>query len=56
MCSYAPRLPRNGETLYGTNFVMGFGGKGCNQCVSAKKLGANATIIARVKLLFFSNI
>ncbi|EEB17965.1 Ribokinase, putative [Pediculus humanus corporis] len=45
---YAPRLPRNGETLYGTNFVMGFGGKGCNQCVSAKKLGANATIIARL--------
>jgi ribokinase len=32
-------LPRPGETLMGTSFSTGFGGKGANQCVAAAKLG-----------------
>lgn len=50
--SFAPRLPKPGETLKGSKFFIAFGGKGCNQCVSAKKLGANALMIARVNFTF----
>ncbi len=28
LISYIPRLPVEGETLHGTEFRMGFGGKG----------------------------
>ncbi|KAL3272521.1 hypothetical protein HHI36_013997 [Cryptolaemus montrouzieri] len=45
---YAPRLPKPGETIHGTEFVTNFGGKGANQCVAAAKLGINASLIARV--------
>nr|BAN20640.1 ribokinase [Riptortus pedestris] len=45
---YAPRLPRPGETIHGSDFKMGNGGKGANQCVAAAKLGASTCLIARV--------
>ncbi|XP_044759998.1 ribokinase-like isoform X2 [Coccinella septempunctata] len=45
---YAPRLPKPGETIHGTEFVTNFGGKGANQCVAAAKLGVSTTLIARV--------
>ncbi|KAL1138413.1 hypothetical protein AAG570_008477 [Ranatra chinensis] len=45
---YAPRLPRRGETLHGTKFSIGHGGKGANQCVAAAKLGASTSLIARL--------
>jgi ribokinase len=44
----APRLPAPGETLVGTHFQMGFGGKGANQAVMAARLGAQVTVVARV--------
>jgi sugar/nucleoside kinase (ribokinase family) len=47
--SCAPRLPKVGETLHGSNFFVGHGGKGANQCVAAAKLGASCALIARVK-------
>jgi ribokinase len=48
LISYAPRLPKLGETLPGTRFRMGFGGKGANQAVMAAKLGGQVTIITKV--------
>lgn len=45
---YVPRLPKAGETLHGTSFATGFGGKGANQCVAAAKLGAKTAMIAKV--------
>lgn len=48
LISYAPRLPKLGETLPGTRFHMGFGGKGANQAVMAAKLGGDVTIVTRV--------
>jgi len=45
LISYVPRLPRVGETLHGTDFRMGYGGKGANQAVMAAKLGAQVTIV-----------
>jgi ribokinase len=48
LVSFAPRLPRWGETLRGTKFHMGFGGKGANQAVMAAKLGAQVSMVAKV--------
>jgi len=48
LISYVPRLPRMGETLHGTRFHMGFGGKGANQAVMAAKLGSRVTMVAKV--------
>jgi ribokinase len=48
LVAYAPRLPRLGETLTGTSFLKGFGGKGANQAVMAAKLGADVTMVGKV--------
>ncbi len=48
LISYVPRLPVLGETLHGTQFHMGFGGKGANQAVMAAKLGAEVTMITKL--------
>jgi ribokinase len=45
LISYVPRLPRLGETLHGSDFRMGYGGKGANQAVMAAKLGGRVTIV-----------
>jgi ribokinase len=37
-----------GETLHGTRFHMGFGGKGANQAVMAAKLGADVAMITKL--------
>ena len=43
-----PRIPRPGETLLGGAFQTAPGGKGANQALAAKRLGAAVTLIARV--------
>ena len=48
LISYAPRLPKLGETIPGTRFHMGFGGKGANQAVMAAKLGGNVSMVTKV--------
>jgi ribokinase len=48
LVAYAPRLPRLGETLPGTRFATGFGGKGANQAVMAAKLGAAVTMVTKL--------
>jgi ribokinase len=44
----APRLPRAGETIIGTDFHTVPGGKGANQAVSACRLGARVSMVGRV--------
>jgi len=44
----AAKLPRPGETVFGTNFYRGFGGKGANQAVAAARLGATVSFVGRV--------
>ena len=48
LVSFVPRLPRMGETLHGSRFHMGFGGKGANQAVMAARLGADVSMIAEL--------
>jgi len=42
----APKLPIFGETMLGTDFDMGPGGKGSNQAVGAARLGARSSLVA----------
>lgn len=44
----APRLPSPGETLVGTSYSTGFGGKGANQAVAAARLGAQVSLVAKL--------
>ena len=44
----APRLPAIGETLMGSGFSLGPGGKGSNQAVAAARAGAAATFISKI--------
>lgn len=53
--SYVPRLPKAGETIHGDKFVMGFGGKGANQCVMAARLGAKTAMVAKVSTIYLSS-
>lgn len=48
LTAYVPRLPKPGETLMGTKFVTGPGGKGSNQAVAAARLGAQVAFVGRV--------
>jgi len=48
LISYVPRLPRLGETLHGTRFHMGYGGKGANQAVMAAKLGGDVAMVTKL--------
>src|SRR5450756_2088659 len=44
----APRIPREGETVFGTDSEIGPGGKGSNQAIAAARLGGKVDILARV--------
>ncbi len=44
----AKRLPHIAETLMGSGFSLGPGGKGSNQAIAAAKAGGKSTLISRV--------
>ncbi|WP_235912052.1 ribokinase [Mesorhizobium xinjiangense] len=44
----APKLPIFGETMLGTDFDMGPGGKGSNQSVATTRLGADSSLLAMI--------
>ena len=41
-------FPRPGETIFGKSFDLGFGGKGANQAVAARRCGAEVVMVAKV--------
>jgi ribokinase len=43
--SYVPRMPDRGETIVGQRFAQGFGGKGANQAVMARLMGARVAMV-----------
>jgi ribokinase len=48
LVTFADVFPRPGETLFGRNFDLGFGGKGANQAVAARLCGAEVLMVAKV--------
>jgi ribokinase len=48
LISRVPRVPGPGETIFGSRFYMGFGGKGANQAVMAARLGAQVSVVTKV--------
>lgn len=44
----APKLPVFGETMLGTDFDLGPGGKGSNQAVATARLGAQSSLVAAI--------
>jgi len=48
LVAVSERFPKRGETVFGSDFFMGFGGKGANPCVMAARLGANVSLIGKV--------
>lgn len=48
LTSFTDRFPKPGETIFGKQFDLGFGGKGANQAVAASFLGAEVHMVARV--------
>lgn len=52
----SPHLPVPGETVKGSMFRMGPGGKGFNQCVAAHKAGADVVMMTKVGTDSFANV
>lgn len=52
----APHLPVPAETVKGSLFKMGAGGKGFNQCVAAHKAGADVTMVTKMGKDSFANV
>jgi ribokinase len=48
LTTFTDQFPRPGETIFGREFHLGFGGKGANQAVAARLCGAEVSMIARV--------
>lgn len=48
LVTYAERLPERGETVTGDRFEQGFGGKGANQAVISRLMGADVSMIGAV--------
>jgi ribokinase len=52
----AGRQPKDGETIVGSGFKMGPGGKGSNQSVAAARVGAKVTFISKIGRDAFGDI
>jgi ribokinase len=48
LTTFTDHFPRPGETIFGRDFSLGFGGKSANQAVAARLCGADVTMVARV--------
>ena len=48
LTTFTDQFPRPGETIFGREFHLGFGGKGANQAVAARLCGARVSMVARL--------
>ena len=53
---FAPRFPKDGETVIGSTVKFGPGGKGANQATAASRAGAEAIMITKIGVDVLSNI
>lgn len=56
LAGIGPHLPKPGETVLGSYFKLGPGGKGSNQAVAARRCGADVTMISKLGRDTFSKI
>jgi ribokinase len=56
LTSRTQKFPAPGETVMGSSFVLGPGGKGSNQAVAAHRAGADVTLATKVGKDVFGNI
>ena len=55
LTSRSKGLPVPGQTILGSSFSMGPGGKGSNQAVAAHRAGANVTLVTKIGRDLFGN-
>ena len=48
LTTFTERFPKPGETIFGQQFDLGFGGKGANQATASQLCGAEVFMVARV--------
>ena len=48
LVTFNDTFPKPGETIFGKHFDLGFGGKGANQAVAARRCGASVGMVAKV--------
>jgi ribokinase len=48
LVAYTSRVPERGETIVGDRFAQGFGGKGANQAVMGRLMGAHVAMVNAV--------
>jgi len=48
LVTFGDTFPLPGQTIFGDDFDLGFGGKGANQAVAARLCGAQVSMVARV--------
>lgn len=48
LTTFTPRMPQPGETILGSGFKTGPGGKGSNQAVAAARVGAWVSFVGRI--------
>jgi ribokinase len=48
LTTFSEAFPRAGETLFGRDFDLSFGGKGANQAIAARLCGADVVMVAKV--------
>jgi ribokinase len=48
LLTFIDRVPGPGETIFGSQFDLGWGGKGANQAVAARLCGADVHMVGRV--------
>lgn len=54
--AYADRLPRPGETVHGSGYAIGLGGKGANQAVAVARLGSAVELAGRTGVDTFGTL
>lgn len=54
--AYAHTLPRPGETVHGDTYAIALGGKGANQAVAARRLGAAVELAGRTGIDTFATL